>query len=334
MEIELNKMIVANKNLPTNRNETFCTSFDFAEAWSKSFSKDYQPLVSTKYQFASNYSPLAIPVIGSGSPRTMYAVQSWDKFGRRIIDLAPFGQYASPNWENELERSTLQKILKCLTGIRTREFTWNVRFDQEPLAKGLISLGLQFLPTPTHILDLNNDYQNIFAGYSSSIRNQVRKAKRRGVVVTEVINSAEVYDYYQIHTQLAENKGGYKFIYPVELFLKMIKLSPHMRMLVAKSEGKIIAGGLFYKDGCCVNYWQGTSDRNYSHLYPMRAVFDEAIRWACESGAVYFDFGGSAGLTSLKQFKSAWGAKPRENWMFEWKNPLWQKIANFKNNIF
>ena len=327
-------MIVKKQNLSTNLHNTFCTSLDFAEAWSKSFSKNYRPPVATKYQFAERYFPLAISVRGSGLPRTMYAVQSFDKFGRRTILLAPFGQYASPNWENELELSTLQGILRCLTGIRTKEFIWNVRFDQEPLANGLVTLGLKFVHSSTHVLDLEKDYERIFASYNSSIRNQVKKAKRRGVVVEDVLNAAEVYDYYQIHTQLAQQKGNYNFIYPVELFLNTIKLRSHVKMLVAKSEGKIIAGGLFFKDGCSVKYWQGTADRNYSHLYPSRAVLNEAIQWACDSGATYFDFGGSAGVTSLEKFKSSWGAQPRETWVFEWKNPLWQKLSNFKIKNF
>ena len=67
-----------------------------------------------------------------------------------------------------------------------------------------------------------------------------------------MLDSTEVYDYYRIHTQLAQEKGNYNFIYPVELFLNALELRPNLKMLVAKSEGKTIAGGLFFIDGCSV----------------------------------------------------------------------------------
>jgi lipid II:glycine glycyltransferase (peptidoglycan interpeptide bridge formation enzyme) len=327
-------MIVNHSQQPKiQTNKTFATTLEFAEAWSKSF-VNYQPSkIPTKWKFADRYQPLAISVTGSGAPRTMYAIESLDKFGRRDIALAPFGLFASPEWENELEKSTLKKILDRLLGIKTKKLLWHVRFDHQPLATGLISLGLKFDTSHTHVLDLDKDYENTFTNYSSSTRNQIRKAKRQGVVVEDVLNSLEVDDYYQIHTQLAQQKGDYKFIYPIELFLNMITLRSNMRMLVAKSEGKVIAGGLFFKDGCSVKYWQGTADRNYSYLYPMRAVLNEAIRWACDLGVTYFDFGDSAGITSLEKFKSSWGAQPRQYWIFEWHNPLWQEVRRINNNF-
>lgn len=328
-------MISRNIQKPkTEANQTFATTIEFAETWSKSFVNCQPANIATKYKFVDRYQPLAISVTGSGSPRTMYAVQFLDKFARQTILLAPFGLYASPDWENQLEQSTLKSIVDRLTGIRVKQLIWNVRFDQELLANGLASLGLKFERKPTHVLKLAEDYESTFANYSSSIRNQVRKAKRRGVIVQEVLDSTEVYDYYRIHTQLAQEKGNYNFIYPVELFLNALELRPNLKMLVAKSEGKTIAGGLFFIDGCSVYYWQGTADRNYSRLYPMRAVFDEAIRWASDLGAMYFDFGGSAGLTSLEKFKSSWGAQPMKNWLFEWNNPIWQQLSNIKNRVF
>lgn len=327
-------MIINNIEKPkTQNNTTFATTLEFAEAWSKSF-VNYQPSdIPTKYKFADNYQPLAISVMGSGAPRIMYAIQSFDKFGRRTISLAPSGLYASPGWENELEQSTLQKILGQLTGIITNKLTWNVRFDHKPLANGLTSLGLKFQPHSTHVLKIEQDYENIFKNYSPKIRNHVRKAKLKGVIVRDALDISDIIAFYQIYTKLAQSKEDYRYIYPAELFFNLSQCKDSVRFLVAENQGIIIAGGLFIKDGCSLMYLYGTSDRNYSHLSPGCAVIDEGIRWACESNAAYFDFGGSAGVISLEKFKSSWGAIPKQNWIFEWQNPLWQKVERIKNNV-
>ena len=145
-------MTVNNPQKPdTKTNKTFATTLEFAEAWSKSFVNHQPSDISTKYKFCDNYQPLAISVTGSGAPRTMYAIQSFDKFGRRVIELAPSGLFASPNWENKLEKSTLQGILNQLMGIKTKELIWYVRFDLEELANGLISLGLKFETSTTQV---------------------------------------------------------------------------------------------------------------------------------------------------------------------------------------
>ena len=325
--------MIANNIQKPKTNKTFATTLEFAEAWSKSF-VDYKPAdISTKYKFADNYQPLALSVTGSGLSRKMYAVQSLDKYRRRTISLAPCGQYASPDWEDELEQSTLQKILGQLTGIRTNKFTWNVRFDHQPLANGLASLGLKFQSHSTHVLDIEQDYEGIFKNYNPKIRNHVRKAKRKGVVVRDALGRSDILAFYQIYTKLAQSKEDYRYIYPAELFFNLSQCKDSIRFLVAEHQGTIIAGGLFIKDGCSLMYLYGTSDRSYSYLSPGCAVIDEGIRWACESGAAYFDFGGSAGVISLEKFKSSWGAIPKQNWIFEWQNPLWQKVARIKNNV-
>ena len=47
----------------------------------------------------------------------------------------------------------------------------------------------------------------------------------------------------------------------------------------------------------------------------------------------FVDFGGSAGIASLEQFKSSWGARPEMNWVFEWKNPLWASLSALKSRL-
>jgi len=184
----------------------------------------------------------------------------------------------------------------------------------------------------TQVLYLSRDYDRVFAGYNASIRNQVRKARSRGVVVRDAVDEDTVRAYYKVHTELAEQKGSYPFVYPLSLFLDLVRL-PYTQLLVAEHDGRVVGGGLFFKEESSVLYWHGTTDRAYSSYFPSRLVFDEAIRRACESGARFLNFGGSAGIASLEKFKASWGAKTERNWNFGWKNPFWAVLARLKSSV-
>jgi hypothetical protein len=256
----------------------------------------------------------------------MYAVQTPGWFGSRRIALGPDGLYASPGWEAELEPATLADIVRRLTTLSTQRFIWNVRFDHEPLAAGLIVLGLTGSRNATHVLHLVRDYEEVFAGFNRTIRNQIRQALRKGVHVRLVSGPDDVRAYYDVHTRLAEQQGTYTMIYPLGLFLELVKLHDDVRFLVAECDGRVVSGGIFFRDGGSVMHWHGATDRAYSKFFPPCAILGEAIRWACESGATTFNLGGSAGIASLEQFKSFWGARPALNWQFTWTSPYWAAL--------
>lgn len=277
------------------------------------------------------YEPLAIPVIGSGQPRTMYATALPAPYRSRYVSLAPFGLYASPGWDDELQEGTLASILLQLRKPRTRGFVWTVRFDHTALASGLESLGIPYQRAETHVLRLDHGYDRVVSGYSATTRNQIRKAGRRGVCVRDARREADVRAYYELHRRLIGQKEEWRgYEYPVELFLELAQLRASVRLLVAEHEGRIVAGAVFFRDAGSVLYWHGATDREYSELFASRPIFDEAIRWACEIEAECLNFGSSAGMASLEQFKMSWGARPEMNWTFVWTNPVWARLSALK----
>jgi hypothetical protein len=278
------------------------------------------------------FGVLAIPVVGSGPPRTIYALEAAEPLGLRSFSLAPCGLYARPGWVGRLDAGTLGGIVERMKGFRVRKLGWKVLFDHHELASELGLLGLKTRRESTHALALERDYDRIFARFSATIRNQIRKGRARGVSVREATDSETVKAYYRLHTELAEQKGGYDYLYPLELFLGLLPMRA-ARLLVAECAGRVVAGGLFFRDGASVVYWHGAADRQYSSLFPSRLVFEEAIREGCESGATLFNLGGSAGIESLEKYKELWGAQRRLNWIFEWKHPFWEKLTRITRRI-
>ncbi len=256
--------------------------------------------------------------------RNFYAVgERRHKFFNHLF-LGPHRLPACPGLDKELEQLSLNRLLSSLKTPSISGFTWHVRFDYETLASGLKTNGIAFDLMQTHVLSLSPDYEKVFDRFYSSTRNKIRASDRRGVVVRDVTNAQDIRDYYGIHLQLAIQRK-YDHIFPIELFFEWAKLGDRTRFLVAENEGEIVAGGIFFLDLQSVRYWHGATDRRYKN-YPMYAIFNEAISWACEVGATTFDFGGSGGIKSLEQFKEKWSAEPRMNWRFKWKNPRWAPV--------
>jgi len=301
------------------QNETIFSCRDFAEAWAKSM--------------GDHLRPLAIPVQGSGPPRTMYAIQTPIHYWWRRVALAPCGLYWSPGWDGQLEPETLKAIVAKLQGVRILGFDWAVRFDHEPLAVGLQSLGLEARRVPTHVLALQPDYEQVFAGYNATMRNQVRKAHRLGVKLRNGVEEEDIKAFYRIYMGLTQQKPDFHLLFSLELFLHLFRNRAAMRLIMAEVEGEVVAGGVFLKDGSSVFYLMGASDRDYSNFFPICAVIDEAIRWSGEIGASFLNFGSSGGREPLERFKSFWGAKPEHDWRFKWENPFWNRISRWKARV-
>lgn len=302
----------------TLRHGTFFSTREFVDRWC---------------DVSDDCEPFAIPVIGSGPARTMHLIKTRAPYGSYTVSSGYSDDFcASPGWTGDLDHSTVKYILDQLQGVRTRSLKWKVRFDHEPLAAALGIMGLRHSRVPVHILDLERDNELVFARYSSTIRNQIRKAGRRNVLVRSTCEEADTLAYQRIYSGIAREKN-WRFIYPAELTASLAKLSDVARFFVAEYEGSIIAGGLFVRDGSSVYYLHGVADRKYKDLFPFPPVLAAGIRWACEIGAESFNLGNSGQNKKLAEFKSHWGTHLESNWLFVWENPFWRAASNLKAGI-
>jgi SAM-dependent methyltransferase len=238
----------------------------------------------------------------------------------------------SPGWIGDLDQSTVNHILAQLQRVRARSLEWKVRFDHEPLAVALTSMGLSHSRVPVHILDLEGDHDQVFSRYSPTIRNEIRTAIRKGVQIRSTCDEKDILAYQRIYSALAQEKN-WKFIYPAEVTMALAKLSDIARFFVAEYEGSVIAGGLFVRDGNGLYYMHGVADRKYDRLYPSCALIDAGIQWGCEIGAEFVNLGNSGSNKKLAEFKSYWGAHLEANWIFTWENPLWTRVSKVKAGI-
>jgi SAM-dependent methyltransferase len=262
----------------------------------------------------------------------MYVIKTWAAYGAYQISAGSPDLCLSPGWTGEFNHSTVKRIFELLKTVRARSVQWTVRFDHEPLATAFISLGLSHRRVGGHILDLEQDHERVFQRHNSTIRNQVRKALRRGVQIRSTCENEDIVAYQGIYSELAQEKN-WKFIYPASLTIELVKFSDASRFIIAEYEGSVIGGGLFLRDGNSVYHLHGVAERKYAHLFPACAVIDAGIRWACEIGAEFFNMGTSGHNKSLAQFKSFWGSHLESDWLFLWENPIWRGASLLKYGV-
>ncbi len=259
----------------------------------------------------------------------MHGVKLPHPLGRRSYSFAPLGFHAFPESDETLAAS-VQDLVGQLKTLRSVGFRWNVRYDHAYLAEQLYRQNVPCDETSTQVVALTTDYEAVFSSYNATIRNQVRRAKREGVVVKEAKDKPSLSSYFDIYKAYAQRQHWQGQDYTFEQFSKLLTLGDELIFLTALLDNKIIAGGIFFKDGNSLLYWHGAMDREFSNYFPTCAVIDHAIQIGCSAGFQNFNMGGSIGKGSLAQFKSYWGSQEKKIWKFSWQNPLWQTIGRSK----
>ena len=143
------------------------------------------------------------------------------------------------------------------------------------------------------VLDLTGGADAVFKGFSQTRRNELRRAEKEGrVSVAPLASRDEMLELYQIHLDWNRRKGTEA--QPLESFEAATLHSPSRVTLVAKSEGKVIAGSFYrYLDGSMIEYAANHSLTEYQKLRPNDLLTWNAIKWACERGFTQFSMGGA-----------------------------------------
>ncbi|HUR00480.1 MAG TPA: GNAT family N-acetyltransferase [Gemmatimonadaceae bacterium] len=174
----------------------------------------------------------------------------------------------------------------------------------------------------THMLQLDGTFDDLFTGkFRGETRTAIRRADSAGVKVERRSDKEAVDAYYRVHSDLAQTKGGYGYLYPKSLFVSLLENCRRASLLVATEGDRVIGGGIFLTDARQVLYWHGATDRNAAAMNPAYAVLATAIKSAISLKSSWFNFGGSNGLESLVRFKERWGARAAEQTSYSYLNP-------------
>ncbi len=164
----------------------------------------------------------------------------------------------------------------------------------------------------THTIDLSEGVEAVYNGLNrKTIRYSIRKAEKAGVRIEED-NSPEAIDSFYRLNLLTRKKHGVppqskKWF--TDLLERVISKGDGF-VLLARSESRTIAAGVFLRCGRKVCYKYSVSDPAFlSNKTPGHLLTWKAIEKSCLEGRTSFDFGRtSPGNSGLKKYKEMWGA--------------------------
>jgi len=168
----------------------------------------------------------------------------------------------------------------------------------------------------TFILDLTLTKEEIWKKLKKGLRNEIRRAKKKGVIVREAKTSEDFDNWYGIYNTTASAKGfGSQ---PYDLVRDLFKRADLSKLFITLVENKIV-GGMFFLTGNYPMYWLSGFDREYRHLNVGALNMYEAVLRFKNTGYRLLDLGGAVlnrehGPTF---FKKKFGGEVKEASIYE-----------------
>ena len=136
-------------------------------------------------------------------------------------------------------------------------------------------------------------------------RHEIEKAQRDNLQLEKCQNQKELRYFYDIY--LKSVKRHRIPAYPMSFFEFFLK-SPNSEIILARHNGKVIAGSIFLFYDKFVHYFQNASDEKYKNLGANYLILWEQIQKCLQDGRI-FDFGGTRIGSPLQVFKQGWGGQ-------------------------
>jgi lipid II:glycine glycyltransferase (peptidoglycan interpeptide bridge formation enzyme) len=174
--------------------------------------------------------------------------------------------------------------------------------------------GMGHLPASAeylaHELDLTPGEAALFSGYRSNVQRNIRKAEKAGITVASDPTPYGMREFYRLNCLTRREHG-----LPPQPARFFENLQSHVldkgfgTLLLARHEGRAVAGAVFLHFSGKAVYKYGASDRRCQELRPNNLVFREGIRKLCGKGVRTLSFGRTdLHHEGLRQFKLSWGA--------------------------
>ena len=267
-------------------------SFFHSGAWARVLSKSY------------GHRPFYVCLSRGGRPLALVPLMEVKSSftGRRGVCL-PFSDFCGPLLFNDCKPSLVvatlsaQAIERSWKYFEVRDGNW---FD---LA---VEPAVEYLG---HTLDLQHTAENLFAGFSGSVRRAIRKAEESKLSV-EISRSREsVTEFYRLHVQTRRRHGlpPQPLSFFNNIFDEVIRSGSGF-VVRATLELRCVAAAIFFQFGRTAVYKFGASEAASQAVRGNNLVMWEAIRFLAGNGCEFLHLGRtSLANAGLRRFKLGWG---------------------------
>ncbi|UCE05463.1 MAG: GNAT family N-acetyltransferase, partial [bacterium] len=175
-----------------------------------------------------------------------------------------------------------------------------------------VSAKDEHILTRTHkvrmLLELPDSSETLMKSFKSKLRSQIRKPLKEGL--TSKVGRIELLDdFYEVFAYNMRDLGSP--VHSKRLMKSVLAKYPDTsRVVVVYQIDKPLACSIVvgFQD-TLENPW-ASSLREYSKLAPNMLLYWTMLKYACERGYQYFDFGRSTPGEGTFKFKKQWGAEP------------------------
>jgi hypothetical protein len=203
--------------------------------------------------------------------------------------------------------------------------TFSLRYLDNPLApQQRAGDGYEAMHDSTQIVELDGDFETVFARFDKKHRHAYRRGIQAGVRVRPATTLADYRAYFDSYRDTVDRWGlPADYGYGWELFEQCYELSRRhpeaITLWVAVVDDAVVGGTLafYWRQHCAA--WHGAMHRSYLGHRAMNVVDTEIIRDAIARGCKQYDFNPSAGMQGLIGYKSRFGAcaRPVTHWRYE-----------------
>lgn len=237
------------------------------------------------------------------------------KWGIRKLDSLPWGTYGGLISNQEFSYTHYEAAIRSMASlfepvcIITLPPERKKHNKDQTITTDTYSIHWQ----STHILKLDSDFDSLWdTKFQSRNRTAIRKAIKQGVKCRFSNKKSDINQFHALYQNACERWQGVETL-PDTFFNQLIDYDPaKIKLWLAEYEGRIMAADLILYGKGEAQYFAGASDLEFSHLNASKLLMSEIIRDAINSGYSLFNFGASAGLKGVEQFKRHFGAEKVE----------------------
>lgn len=194
-----------------------------------------------------------------------------------------------------------------------KSLVWRLNpYDSQCLEASLLQ-GLEVRHDVTHVIRLEPGPESILRDLKNGYRSDIKKALKKGkITVRPATTLAEWQEYYSVYQDTLARWGhtsreGYGW----RLFQVLFRLdSPHIKLWLARYDGKIVSGELCFYAKRNVVSWHAATLKEYLRSHVAKVQIFEIIKDAYQHGYTWFDLNPSAGLGGVRTFKEGFNAIP------------------------
>ena len=290
-------------------------SFFQTPAWCNALCRFHPAFRNETVIFQSGDSRFLLPLISVRRGRGIASLESmpWGTYGGWIAKRVP---------TEEEERRWIQSLLNITRPQVSIISRPGCSYSEKPD---------RFREMETHILDLSQGFEPIWEHcFAARNRTKIRKAARCGLEAF-IDNSASGMEAYKRLYRLSMERWAGDLAFDPDFLDQWIDAPAEQASLwLCKFQGEIVAGALLFYSPTEAHYWSGASNLEFSRFHANNFLISRTIEDAVRRGCGSYNFGSSAGLEGVIQFKEQFGPErvPYRNSVF--MHPLWRAVRSLK----